>query len=209
MGPAAGKREQIVEAAVDEFLERGYLRASMDRIAARAQVSKRTVYNHFDGKLALFNAIVDRMSAQLSVALDLRFDPAAPVAPQLRALAWAEGRLMMSPDFMRLARMVMGETMRDPALAAEMAERLDKCAPIAAFMADAARAGALRVDDPERAAAEFLSLLKGQGFWPVIHGGAPLDERAMEAVVDSAVRMILARYGQGAGQGSGQDPAQG
>ena len=44
------KREQIYQAAVDEFLERGFREASMDQISARAGASKRTVYKHFESK---------------------------------------------------------------------------------------------------------------------------------------------------------------
>jgi TetR/AcrR family transcriptional regulator of autoinduction and epiphytic fitness len=45
------KRGQILDAAVAEFQERGFAGASMDRIAERANVSKRTVYNHFDSPM--------------------------------------------------------------------------------------------------------------------------------------------------------------
>ena len=44
------KKKQIVQAAIAEFQEKGYAGASMDRISERAQVSKRTVYNHFESK---------------------------------------------------------------------------------------------------------------------------------------------------------------
>ncbi|MCF5632840.1 TetR family transcriptional regulator, partial [Pseudomonas syringae] len=44
------KREAIVLAAIAEFGDRGFEITSMDRIAARAEVSKRTVYNHFPSK---------------------------------------------------------------------------------------------------------------------------------------------------------------
>jgi TetR/AcrR family transcriptional regulator of autoinduction and epiphytic fitness len=60
------KRAQIIDAAVAEFQELGFAGASMDRIAARAQVSKRTVYRHFDGKEALFRAILELMAAASS-----------------------------------------------------------------------------------------------------------------------------------------------
>src|SRR5215472_6598979 len=52
------KRAAIVAAAIDEFLASGFDATSMDRIAARASVSKRTVYNHFPSKEALFASIL-------------------------------------------------------------------------------------------------------------------------------------------------------
>ena len=55
------KRKQIIEAAAEEFRSAGFNGTSMDKVAARANVSKRTVYNHFPSKDALFNGIVDYM----------------------------------------------------------------------------------------------------------------------------------------------------
>lgn len=63
------KRSQILDAAVAEFQERGFAGASMDRVACRACVSKRTVYNHFDGKEALFRAILEVMAEEANQAL--------------------------------------------------------------------------------------------------------------------------------------------
>ncbi|HEX5664228.1 MAG TPA: helix-turn-helix domain-containing protein, partial [Xanthomonadaceae bacterium] len=55
------KRAAILEAAVAEFRESGYEATSMDRIAASAGVSKRTVYNHFPSKEVLFTRILEQM----------------------------------------------------------------------------------------------------------------------------------------------------
>ena len=52
------KRLHILDAAETLFYEQGVEHTSMDQIALKAQVSKRTVYNHFDTKEALFDAIV-------------------------------------------------------------------------------------------------------------------------------------------------------
>jgi TetR/AcrR family transcriptional regulator of autoinduction and epiphytic fitness len=55
------KREAIVRAAVEEFRASGYEATSMDRIAEVAGVSKRTVYNHFPSKEALFSMILEEL----------------------------------------------------------------------------------------------------------------------------------------------------
>jgi TetR/AcrR family transcriptional regulator of autoinduction and epiphytic fitness len=48
------KHLAIIEAAIVEFKDNGYNASSMDAVAAHAQASKRTVYNHFPSKEALF-----------------------------------------------------------------------------------------------------------------------------------------------------------
>lgn len=55
------KRVAVVSAAIEEFLAAGFDATSMDRIAARANVSKRTVYNHFPSKEALFAEILRQL----------------------------------------------------------------------------------------------------------------------------------------------------
>ena len=55
----SAKRQVIVRAATQVFLESGYGTASMDTIAAVAGVSKQTVYSHFGAKDALFEAIIE------------------------------------------------------------------------------------------------------------------------------------------------------
>ena len=47
------KRCAILEAAAEEFQANGFEGTSMDRVAERAGVSKRTIYNHFENKEAL------------------------------------------------------------------------------------------------------------------------------------------------------------
>ncbi len=189
-----GKRGQIIEAAVSEFLESGFEGTSMDRVALRAAVSKRTVYNHFESKEALFRAIVDIMAAEVNQALDLTYDPARPIRDQLLELAWAEGTLLTSPDFMRLARMVMGETMRAPALAAEMNQKFERMAVFREFMEAAERSGALRIPDIARASQQFLGLIKSQAFWPMIHSGAVVSMDEMTRIIETTVDMFLKEY---------------
>jgi AcrR family transcriptional regulator len=56
----AERREQLIEVARGLFAERGYDGASVEEIAARAQVSKPVVYEHFGGKEGLYAVVVDR-----------------------------------------------------------------------------------------------------------------------------------------------------
>ncbi|WP_194540254.1 TetR/AcrR family transcriptional regulator [Paenibacillus sp. JZ16] len=51
-------KDKIIQAAIEVFSENGYHRASMDEIAARAQVAKGTLYYNFPGKSQLFKTVV-------------------------------------------------------------------------------------------------------------------------------------------------------
>ncbi|MDF0530237.1 TetR/AcrR family transcriptional regulator [Tsukamurella sp. 8F] len=58
--PAAQRRSQLVDIARSVFAERGYEAATVEEIAARAEVSKPVVYEHFGGKEGLYAVVVDR-----------------------------------------------------------------------------------------------------------------------------------------------------
>ncbi|MGT2443983.1 TetR/AcrR family transcriptional regulator [Ensifer adhaerens] len=57
-------RKLIVAAASDLFLKHGFLGTNMDEIAATAEVSKQTVYSHFQNKEALFLEVVRSMTGE-------------------------------------------------------------------------------------------------------------------------------------------------
>ncbi|MGH3144483.1 MAG: TetR/AcrR family transcriptional regulator [Rubrobacter sp.] len=56
------RREQIVEAAVRVFAEKGFRRATTREVAREAGVSEGTIYNYFEDKDAILMAILDRMN---------------------------------------------------------------------------------------------------------------------------------------------------
>jgi AcrR family transcriptional regulator len=58
---AGDVKTRILDAAERVFLKRGYQSASLDEIAETAPASKPTIYAHFDGKEALFEAVVARV----------------------------------------------------------------------------------------------------------------------------------------------------
>jgi AcrR family transcriptional regulator len=57
---AAERRDQLIDVARALFAERGFEGASIEEIAARAEVSKPVVYEHFGGKEGLYAVVVDR-----------------------------------------------------------------------------------------------------------------------------------------------------
>lgn len=68
---SAERREQLIVVAREVFARRGFAAASIEEIAARAEVSKPVVYEHFGGKEGLYAVIVDReMQAVLGLFTD-------------------------------------------------------------------------------------------------------------------------------------------
>lgn len=61
----AERREQLIEIGRRLFAERGFDGTAIEEVAARAQVSKPVVYEHFGGKEGLYAVVVDREVTQL------------------------------------------------------------------------------------------------------------------------------------------------
>ena len=196
------KRRAIVEAATDVFLRNGYRGTSMDEIAARAAVSKQTVYKHFADKESLFSAIV-------RAAVDAAGDPVLgdataladsdDLATDLRALARQQLEQVVQQRLMRLRRLVIGEANRFPELGRAFYERgagRSTAALATAFEHLTAR-GLLKAHDPELAAAHFNWLVMSA---PVNRAmllgddGIP-DAAELNRYADGGVRAFLAAYG--------------
>src|ERR1700739_2332989 len=118
------KRAAVIEAAIDEFRAAGFDATSMDRIAARASVSKRTVYNHFPSKEALFAAILHQLwdASQEGDAPAYRAD--TPLRAQLLDLLERKLRLLHDESFLSLARVAIAAGIHSPERARDMVARL-------------------------------------------------------------------------------------
>ncbi|MFT4128433.1 MAG: TetR/AcrR family transcriptional regulator [Gordonia sp. (in: high G+C Gram-positive bacteria)] len=68
--PRSARRLQLLDAASEIFVERGYHSAGMDEIAIHAGVSKPVLYQHFPSKLDLYIAVVDSHAEKLVTAIN-------------------------------------------------------------------------------------------------------------------------------------------
>ena len=191
------KHAAILDAAVAEFRAAGFEATTMDRIAAAAGVSKRTVYNHFPSKDALFLRILEEMFARGVGGPDLAYRADRPLRAQLCELVDQKLRLLDDPHFVDLARVAIAAGLHSPELARQMLERLgDREEGITTWVRAAAADGRLKIDDPLFASHQLQSLVKGFAFWPQMSMGQPaLDAAQQRQVAEGAVDMFLARYG--------------
>lgn len=63
--PKQARRKQLLTAAQEVFVAQGYHSAAMDDIADRAGVSKPVLYQHFPGKLELYQALLEQHCEEL------------------------------------------------------------------------------------------------------------------------------------------------
>lgn len=191
------KREAIVQAAIAEFREHGFNGTSMDRVAAAAEVSKRTVYNHFPSKDELFEAILTQLWARSQHVADAPYAADAPLRAQLLALLAHKMALLNDAGFIDLSRVAMAELMHTPERARTLVARLsEQDEGLPRWIADAQRDGRLRSGvDPHYAAHQLHGLVKSFAFWPQLAmGQPPLDAAQQQQVLADAVDMFLGFY---------------
>lgn len=61
-------RQQLVDAATELFAERGYEGTSIEALLERVKMSRGSLYHHFPGKEALFEAVVESVHAKVGKA---------------------------------------------------------------------------------------------------------------------------------------------
>ncbi|HEY9683699.1 MAG TPA: TetR/AcrR family transcriptional regulator [Oculatellaceae cyanobacterium] len=111
------KRDLIMKAALETFLELGYEGTSMNLVAERAGVIKQTIYSHFQDKEALFTSTIASLTID---TFDQSFDiDECGVSPEekLRSLANTFLNRPENTIFLRLLRTIIGESGRFPKVA--------------------------------------------------------------------------------------------
>src|SRR5438270_119102 len=109
--------DRILDVATALFLGDGFGATSIEAVAKRAGVSKRTFYHRFSGKEMLFEAVVRRMIERWTPPFDEALLNAPNLASGLRRAAEHMLRVALTPEALALHRMVIAEARRFPGLA--------------------------------------------------------------------------------------------
>lgn len=181
---ARARHEALLEAALDQFLEKGFELATIDTIAASVRMTKRTVYARYPDKAALFHAAVGLAIRRFTVPqASIEATDSGNIEQSLVALAWLRVDQVLSPNGLKLQRILNAESYRFPQLPLDSFEQSGR--PTARFLARLFErenaAGRLALTDPEKAAELFLGMVVGGPVRAIVLGQAPeraeLDER--------------------------------
>lgn len=195
------KRRAILDAALEIFLEHGFVGAGMDDVAAAAGASKVTVYHHFTDKQRLFVAVVEAAiqdaeagSRELVEGLGRTDD----LSRDLRRFARRHVALVTQPHLVRMRRLIVAESGRFPDLArawhAAGPERGHQS--LAAQIRRLTQRGLLNAPEPLLAAQHLnyliLSIPLNEALFTSRDTAFPA--RRLNKWADEAVRVFLAAY---------------
>lgn len=158
---ASKKRDQIVDAALQLFLEEGFHGTSMDAIAVKAAVSKPTLYSKVGNKEQLFEYILSRSIDEILLPTKCAVFEDKSIEETLYDFARNYASVLLSPHLLALHRLAVGEAQRFPKLGNLFYEAgprkvLDG---MSHFLAVLARRGDLDVKDPTMAAHHFWGMV--------------------------------------------------
>lgn len=199
-GGLADKRRAILAGALTVFARDGYARASMDAISAEASVSTRTIYNHFQDKERLFQAVIQESTTPVADAQVAIIDRHLYKVTDLEEDLIELGKALATPmtdyaEHFALVRQIDADVEHIPR---EAIEAWQEAGPhrvlgeLVQRMRQLADRGLLRIDDPDRAATHFMLLV--QGAVPFHHGLGATREAEIAEIVAAGVRAFLHGY---------------
>lgn len=203
-GRTATKRRAIHAAATEVFLQHGYLGASMDEVAAKAGVSKQTVYKQFENKERLFAEIVlgtnEQLAENLAKAYAETLDGATDAREALLALAYRLLESLTSDGILQLRRLVIAEADRFPEVCGAwfttgFEKSLEALGQALTRLTDR---GLLRtLDDPTLVAYQFAGLVMYKPMNRAMFAGTRQRPKPdeLETLATRAVDVFLASYG--------------
>jgi AcrR family transcriptional regulator len=192
-------REAILRTAGQVFLAHGYEQSSMDQIALESGVARRTLYNQFASKKALFDATMARLWERMP--LDAIIDATAEVRSPDEVL-YEIGRTIASfwapPEAVALVRLVIWESARFPELGESFLAtgREPARSAVKRYVRELSRDQGYLIDDADLAATQFIDVILGEVLLGrlVTTPTPALDEDRCDYLVREAVALFLARY---------------
>jgi AcrR family transcriptional regulator len=174
----------MLDTALDLFLEHGYELTTIEMIAMRVNMTKRTIYARYADKGSLFRTAVQRaIERQVVPQHVLDGLDQGDLADTLEAIARLRIQQVMTPNGLRLQRIINTESYRFPEISMANFEQSAKPVIdyIARLLTREVATGTIAPTNPELAASAFMSMVVGGQVRSIVSGRVPtaseLDEK--------------------------------
>ncbi|HIF9396934.1 TPA: TetR/AcrR family transcriptional regulator [Photobacterium damselae] len=189
------KHLAIIDAAKEEFIQHGFLAANMDRISAAAEVSKRTLYRHFESKEVLFESVLTIIQDEVNQAIQYPYIERKTLKEQLTEITYKEVDILYNTYGIPLSKTIVMEFMRQPEMAHNLVKTIYSNKAITQWFHDAMMAGKLKETNLNLITNIYVSLFQGLLFWPQVMTLAPNAEgKELTDKVETVVSIFLASY---------------
>jgi AcrR family transcriptional regulator len=192
---AAERPDEVLDAALALFTERGFARTTVEEIALRAGLSKAAVYLYFPSKQALLQALVHRAVAAatgeaMAQMLSWQGDPRPALALLLRSIA----RHLADPSVAAVPALILREATHAPEIAAlYRTEVLDRVMPaLIALIDQGVRGGTIRAVDPELTVRSIIGPVLIHILLAHVFAITPKDGLALDRLVENHLSILTA-----------------
>lgn len=192
------KRKRILEAAKSLFLECGYEGSTMNSIAQKADVTKLTVYNHFQDKATLFTAAIEDTCDHLINASPICLTPDSNFKQALQHTCRLSLDLANLPEAMKLDALLIKLASQHSPLTLQFynASHGKLHALWENFFEQAMSLQFIRRDQPRNATLLIVSLLMGLRHHEVLMGLRCVpDQSERLAIIEDSIDLFMYRYG--------------
>ncbi|MEO7221155.1 MAG: TetR/AcrR family transcriptional regulator [Devosia sp.] len=191
---AEARPEEVLDAALDLFIERGFASTRVEDIAARAGLSKGAVYLYFPSKEAVLEGIVRRAivpiaSSAVEMAQNYAGDPRTIITLVMKNVA----ARMTEPRTIAIPKLMMREMINFPDFA-QMYRRevLDKVIPmITGLLRTGIAEGYLRPVDPELTIRSLVGPIMLHVLLDEVFGIRAGEELGMDRLVDNHLTILF------------------
>jgi len=194
------KRQAIVDAAAQTFLEFGFERASMSKICSRVGGSKATIYNYFASKEELFSEVMSLSNeTEFKFVHEVIEHPSQDIEQTLYELGQRLLHFLYSAQFRDYRRLAIVESGRTDLgkISYERGIIVRSQMKIADYFAKAMHTGKLKKAVPLVVAKHFYGLLEAelilQFLWLI---NEKTSEEEIKNIVKRAVDVFMAAYRQ-------------
>ena len=190
---AEARHEELLDTALDLFLEHGFELTTIEMIATRINMTKRTVYARYADKASLFRGAVQRaVERQIVPRSVLEGFDKGDLTETLASIARLRIGQVMTPNGLRLQRIINTESYRFPEIFTANFEQSAR--PVIDFVADlldrASAAGKIAPTDSGLAASAFMSMVISGQVRAIVSGRLP-TEAEMDSKIYFTVRLLL------------------
>jgi AcrR family transcriptional regulator len=187
------RRQALLNAALDEFFERGFSRARMDDIARRAGLSKGTLYLYFDSKEGLFTALVETVAVPNVQRLEALAAAPLSTTDALRALMNFAGHIIQETPLPRIIKVLIADSGAFPGVVRRYrCQVIDRVlAAITQILERGGQRGDLKVNDPQLAARLVAAPIIFSAIWRVVFERDDDDRLDLDALFALHERMLL------------------
>lgn len=185
------KRRRIVDIARTLWLDKGEV-ASLEAIAAKAGVSRQTIYNGWPNKSDLVLAVALDVCARETNPIHV--PTGLPLAEALEAVARSYLGILLSPRNLRLLKLIFGlsDAQREMLLQFNSGGLLKAVEQLTPFFAQQIAERRLKRMDAALACEHFLGLLAGELLFQSVTLGARIaDDTEVARRIKTAVRLFL------------------